>query len=586
MRLSTFAIVVALSSLALSATAAARPHCAGKKATIVGTPGRDHLVGRGGRQVIAGLGGRDKIVAQGGGDIVCGGAGNDLIKLGSGNDVGIGGAGADKILGGIGSEKLAGGRGNDTLDGGDGRDILLGGGGNDGLDGAGAADLSLDGGGGADEILGGPGSDLLKGGAGADHLFAGLQDDSLLGGDGDDVVVGGHGVDDMNGGSGSDILRGGLNGDTYNGDAGGADMASFATAVPPGPNSPPDVTGVDVNLNIVGNGTASGDEVNDALAGIERVLGSPFDDTINGPGGIGSVDGGGGADQCTGFASRNCSSSPRTSAIVAVVGEGGPDPGLVLLGGPASSSSADSFTATPVSGGVRVSYASSLGGVVVGPGCNPTALAQAFCTTTQPLGYILGWGDDGDDSFSIGAGFDLATEIVLDGGPGDDTLTGGPTSEEMLAGAVGSDRLIGNGGDDALFARGADPDTLAGGDGNDQFVVDNACGGNILTGGPGNADVVGFASETERVRATLSGGAFRIGQGGADLCPGTHTTIGSDNEVLEGGPLGDLLFGDARSNPLILGRNGDDAIHGGAGADFLRGWRTTTGCSETPAPTP
>ena len=121
--------------------------CAGKRATIVGTPGRDRLRGTAGPDVIAALGGDDTVTGLGGADIVCGGAGADRLT---------GGAGPDRLIGGAGRDALTGGAGKDRLEGGAGPDRLLGGA---------AADLLL-GGAGADRLIGGGGLDALKGGAG------------------------------------------------------------------------------------------------------------------------------------------------------------------------------------------------------------------------------------------------------------------------------------------------------------------------------------------------------------------------------------------------------------------------------------
>jgi uncharacterized delta-60 repeat protein len=128
--------------------------CQGKRATIVGTSGRDVLRGTGRRDVIAGLGGQDRIIARGGNDIVCGNGGNDRIYLHGGNDKASGGAGADL---------LAGGPGNDVLRGNGGRDRLLGAAGND----------RLFGGGGNDVMLGAKGRDFLRGGGGRDRVNGG-----------------------------------------------------------------------------------------------------------------------------------------------------------------------------------------------------------------------------------------------------------------------------------------------------------------------------------------------------------------------------------------------------------------------------
>jgi hypothetical protein len=88
--------------------------CGGRRATQVGTEGKDRLVGTKGRDVIAGLGGRDKIKGKGGKDILCGGEGKDRL---SGNK------GRDKLLGGRGKDLLSGGKGRkDRCVGGPGRD--------------------------------------------------------------------------------------------------------------------------------------------------------------------------------------------------------------------------------------------------------------------------------------------------------------------------------------------------------------------------------------------------------------------------------------------------------------------------------
>jgi hypothetical protein len=96
--------------------------CDGHAATIVGTPGADHLVGTPGNDVIVALGGNDVVQGRGGNDIICGGSGNDTISGGPGNDT---------LLGGSGNDDLQGNNGNDTLDGGAGNDVETGGAGTD-----------------------------------------------------------------------------------------------------------------------------------------------------------------------------------------------------------------------------------------------------------------------------------------------------------------------------------------------------------------------------------------------------------------------------------------------------------------------
>ena len=92
---------------------AATPRCGGKRATVVGTPGRDRLRGTRRADVIVALGGDDRVVAGGGRDLVCGGAGADRLSGGAGRDRLIGGRGRDTLLGGPGRDRLLGGPGRD-----------------------------------------------------------------------------------------------------------------------------------------------------------------------------------------------------------------------------------------------------------------------------------------------------------------------------------------------------------------------------------------------------------------------------------------------------------------------------------------
>jgi uncharacterized delta-60 repeat protein len=134
------------------------PRCLGKKATVVGTNGKNKLKGTKRADVIVALGGNDTISSLGGNDVVCGGNGNDKISTGSGNDKVSGGNGKDKESGGPGNDKLAGDGGNDSISGDGGNDKESGGSGKD----------KLSGGPGKDGLNGGSGTDVLNGGSGKD----------------------------------------------------------------------------------------------------------------------------------------------------------------------------------------------------------------------------------------------------------------------------------------------------------------------------------------------------------------------------------------------------------------------------------
>lgn len=498
-----------------------KPKCGGRTATIVGGGG-DNLIKapKQGVQVIVGGGGDDRIIAKRNKDIVCGGPGDDVI------------------LGGTGRDKLFGEAGDDVIDGGPGSDKIFAGGG-------------------ADTVLGGPGGEHALGGPGDDRMFGELQDDDLFGQAGNDLLVGGHGIDKLVGGANDDWIRGDVNRDRYFGDAGN-DTLSFATATPPGPH--PTRDGVDVNL---GEGSAAGDDSQEQVAGIENLIGTPFEDRLTGPG-I-SVRGGGDVDQCTGFAVTECGRGAQANGgpVAYIVDPDSPDPGLVIWGGPNSDNWTISQSAT------ALTIAGSA--LQAGPGCTggSAGAAPAPVTCALPaveLGYVVIWGGSGNDTINVGGGFSVTTLTKGDGGPGDDTLNGGPASDLLFPGETGSDRLFGAGGDDAVVGRPGGGDLLSGGPGTDQLVSDSPCEGHVYDGGAGLSDIAGFGHvSTGGVRAKLGGTAILRGAGGC-----SPTRILRGNEILEGTPGNDILIGDNRPN-LIIGREGNDVLFGKGGKDELRG---------------
>ena len=110
------ALVVAL--LATAPAADAKPRCFGKKATVVGTNGKDRLKGSPGKDVVVARGGKDDVNTGPGKDYVCGGGGNDRLRSGHGSDKLDGGPGNDEVHGADDNDALVkGGKGNDFCDG-------------------------------------------------------------------------------------------------------------------------------------------------------------------------------------------------------------------------------------------------------------------------------------------------------------------------------------------------------------------------------------------------------------------------------------------------------------------------------------
>ena len=125
-------------------------------------------------------------------------------------------------------------------------------------------------------LTGDPRDNYLKGREGDDTISGGSGNDTLLGSSGDDALFGGDGADDVSPGAGANESHGGSGQqDTIR----YSDSTAFVgVGLGPGPGS-----------------GAAFDDVNDTF---ENIVGSPYDDILDGSAtGIGSrVDGGGGDD--------------------------------------------------------------------------------------------------------------------------------------------------------------------------------------------------------------------------------------------------------------------------------------------------
>jgi len=132
----------------------------------------------GGNNTLTGTARIDKIFALGGADVVSGLAADDVLDGGSGNDVLRGGDGSDHLTGGLGTDYLYGNAGNDLVYGNGGNDYLYGNEGSDTLHGVDGAD-KLDGGPGVDWLYGDGGNDTIYFGSYADHYDGGLGFDTL-----------------------------------------------------------------------------------------------------------------------------------------------------------------------------------------------------------------------------------------------------------------------------------------------------------------------------------------------------------------------------------------------------------------------
>jgi Ca2+-binding RTX toxin-like protein len=586
--LAALACVAGLLMLPLASKAAAMT-CGGKKVTIVGTAGNDHIVGKKASDVIYG-GGGDDVISGGpnGNDTICGGPGNDTILGGRGYDSLFGEEGNDNLQGETGSDMLDGGSGDDRLSGSKGGDNLYGGAGDDeltgfkgpdGLDGGAGADYidgqqgsdEIDGGGGDDRLLGDKGNDRIEGGPGDDRIEGGPGDDGGLdGGGGADSIFGGSGTDNADGGPGDgDVVRGDAGTDSLSGGAGVDDIVSYASATRGG-----------IEVNLAAN-KAKGDG-HDDLGGFEDVVGSPQADTILGDdspnrldggvgndtlesgGGGGEAFGGPGSDACNGFAVENSCGpelGPPPGSAYVTLNQGLDGSSLVVQG----TQVADDLRVAVGASGWTVSDSVP---VFPGSGCaNLPGNANAVACPGEPaLALIVVTGGDGADNIVVDPSLPGSAHLRVNGNAGSDTLVGGNGDDVLEAGENyngpddGNDTLVGNGGSDVLYA---DPgaDDLSGGPGDDLLVSSVAtCQGHTFDGGPGE-DTVSYARSKDNLRVSLGG------SGGPADCGNPDQVLG-DNESLEGSDGPDVLIGDGGDNSL-MGHLGADTLIGKGGDDFL-----------------
>jgi Ca2+-binding RTX toxin-like protein len=534
-----------------------------------------------------------------------GGNGNDTL-LNFENLIGTGLA--DRLKGNNSANVLTGGQGNDTLavtiD--DVRDTLNGGAGQDTADYSDyTTNLTVDlsatlplpapqtivvGGSGTMEAT----SDLLNnienfiGGSGNDTITGSRARNILNGGGGNDTFnyTIGNGADTMDGGIGSDTLNvnGTVDDDTLNvvyiadkivrlesnADAGdnirnieninvnlgdGIDTLSYAYAG--------SSTGVTVDL-----GTSFGLGFNlSGLTGIENVIGTGGDDSIEGDLNVNVLSGGGGADILSGKGGGDTLNGDAGDDTLN--GDAGND---LLNGG------ADNDT---LNGGDDAD--------------------------------ILN-GDGGDDTLNGDAGND-----ALNGGLGNDILNGG-FGVDTIHGQQGNDQITGGLGDDFLFGEDADDtfnytigdgaDTIDGGLGLDTLNITGtgdadtlnviySAAGITLVGGPtwtavenikvnlgGGVDTLDYTGSTSAVTvnlATATASGFTSPIVGVENVTGTafaDTLIGDLNanvlsggggaDYIDGGDGVDTINGDAGAD-ILVGGAGDDTINGLADNDFISG---------------
>lgn len=571
----------------------------------------------------------DTLAGDGEANVLDGGAGNDLL---------IGGAAGDRLVGGDGVDTASyqnaqasvtvslldpsrntGDALGDTYDS---IENLLGSSNDDLLEGDGRSNL-LEGAGGRDTLIGRGGGDRYDGGEGVDtvdyswsgnsvaaYLATAQQSrnsgaaagdtytriENLIGTAAADILVGDSGANRLQGGGGDDTLDGGTGttGDILDGGA-QTDTVSYSGAA------------AAVSASLVSGGSL-GDATGDVYLSIENLLGSAFDDVLEGDGNVNVISGGAGNDE--------------------VRGGGGSD---VLFGGDGNDklsnlptqdaqqryfggdSDVDTGTDTVTYAGldrvIRVSLAA--GGFVYDATGTNTVAQQIYSGIENLEGGNLGdqlEGDSGANTLVGNGGNDvlrgLGGDDNLQGGEGADTLTGG-SGADLLAGGAGTDTAsyLDAAGDLVIDLTVTSPGALNGqgtgvaqGDAfdsievvqgsiyNDRFIASTY--GTRFVGNAG-VDTVDYSADSNGIYLNLATGAIDLPPSatnsllagdsfeGIENITGSASAnnriVGNDlDNALVGGILGDTLDGGA-GNDSLTGAGGDDSLVGGSGNDTLRG---------------
>ncbi len=600
-----------------------RGHAQGDSITAI-----ENVIGSAYADVLAGDNGANRLYGGDGNDGLWGSSGDDFLDGGAGKDRLFGGGGADTIsykssntgvivslVDGAGMrgdaegdliadvENIEGSDYGDILVADNGINQLFGNVGNDELRGGDGDDL-LEGGPGTDWLSGGAGSDSLNGGAGIDrasyqesntgvtvnlesgtgehghaqgdsltnieNLSGSAYPDMLIGDNDDNYLEGGAGSDDLQGSGGDDILEGGAGADRLDGGT-GMDTISYQGAD----------SGVIVRL-WYGKGE-EGQADGDVIVNIENIIGSSYQDVLEGDENANRLYGGGGDDLLHGSDGGDVlDGGSGVDTVTYEESYSGVSVNLVDGTGRGGYSEGDSFAevenitgssysdvlvgddnTNQLEGGAgKDNLRGNKGNDILIGGADADRLEGGDGTDwvyylDSDAGVVIDLGYQGEGSGGYAEG-DVFFEIENALGSAHNDELKGSFLPNILHGEDGDDILWGSRGNDILEG-GAGDDWLGGGDGEDW--LNGGAGADTFEGGE-DYDTVSYRDSDSGITVNLKEGTGKGGHAEGDVIGGI--------EHVEGSHYGDMLVGGEYDNRLS-GDDGDDRIWGNGGQDFLNG---------------
>lgn len=427
----------------------------------------------------------------------------------------------------------------------------------------------------ADTLRGLDGDDELSGGGGDDTLLGGLGDDRLLGGGGSNLLLGEEGDDTLDSRGGQGTLQGGTGNDTYLVDSRTISIVEAAAEGVDEVRVALDsfALGAEVeNLTFTGSVAFTG--VGNGLA--NTITGGASGDLLNGQEGDDHLRGLAGSDLLLGGAGNNVlDGGAGADTAYYVGGPAGVDLDLRNGGGRNAHGGADILI--DIEHLTGTSFADSLAGndagntlngaegddLIAGRGGADILMGGAGVDT---LTYAAAAGGvearleqglaarDGDGSADSFTGFENLT------GSSHDDLLRGDALANVLRGGAGADDLGGLAGNDVLDGGAGAANVLAGGLGDDLYVV--------------SADDVIIELQDQGVDAV----EVWIGNYALSAHVETMRFVGTGNFVGRGNAQGNGITGGA-GDDVLSGAGGQDTLNGGAGIDTVDYSLAATGVS-------